>query len=135
MRTTLPAIAWVFACLAIGGLLFAVELDVNFFIWNGVWHLQSIASLGGVLFLLLGTYFLAALTKSTATVIIAAVSCVLLLAIAIYFVTPEPLGNPGQWFARRYASPAWYRWSRLTIAAIPFVMLCSRTIRGRHRLR
>ena len=131
MRSALRSIAWPVGCASFLGLLFAIDLDLNFFDWTGGWHLQGVASLIGVLALLIGAYFLSSVTTSTATLTIAAVSCVILFGFGIYSVTPEPLGNAGEWFSRRSASPAWYRWGRLALTATPLAIIASSRVFGR----
>jgi hypothetical protein len=104
-------------------LFFGIELDLNIWSWVGEWHLQSLACMTGIIALLIGAYFLAHTSEHTIVVTVAALSCVAIIVAAIYFLAPEPLGNSGDWFSRRVASPVWYRWGRLAIASLPFCML------------
>ncbi|MES2597541.1 MAG: hypothetical protein V4662_19490 [Verrucomicrobiota bacterium] len=123
MRTSLISTAWVVGSAAFVGFLMAIELDLNFFDWKGNWHFQGVASMAGVLALLVGAWFLSLVTTRTVSLVIAAVSCCLLIGCGIFSVTPEPLGNPGQWFSRGMASPVWYRWGRVAVASAPLIIL------------
>ena len=123
MRTTLLSFAWVAVCAAFVGLFFGIELDLNFFSWSGKCHFQSVACMIGLLILLVSSCFLSIASRNSKVLVIACITCVMLMGAGIWAVAPEAVVNPGQWLSRSSASPNWYRWGRLTVACLPLFII------------
>lgn len=123
MKIALHCISWIALCASIAGMFVGIDLDLNFFSWVGTWHFQSVACVIGLLILLISSYYLSAISQNPTVLVVAFISCVMLMGAGIWAVTPEALGNPGHWLYRSSASPDWYRIGRLAIACFPFCIL------------
>jgi hypothetical protein len=105
--------------------LLLVEVDWNLGNWRP--RLDSAAlALAATITTVMGLiWVLAGATRDHISQAFSLVICLILVALGIYVLPPEPLTTG--LFGRDAASPFWYRGSRAVIMAIPVLIWTSRT--------
>lgn len=116
-RTLLTTLGWILAnALLLAGII-DLDMQLNFFNWHPEWSGRVAGCLAGMLVVIALLPFLSRATQSRVALAIAAVACLALLGFVLAVVGPEPLGTG--WLARTAPSPAWYRWGRTLVGAVP----------------
>ncbi|MES2594789.1 MAG: hypothetical protein V4662_05620 [Verrucomicrobiota bacterium] len=122
-RIAAMIISWVVACAALAGLQFGLWVQWNLFNWVPRATPEALGFLAGFVAVSVIILCLARATRGRLVHTIAFVLAVILVAAAIPFLSPEPLGNPGAWFSRRVQSPWWFRDGLFLVQTVPLIFL------------
>ena len=120
-RTILLTLGWLAAALGLYAALLGLELCWNLYNWQPRLDTDSMGLIGGALSFLVAIRFLAGATRDGVSQGVAWLTCLALLALAVYVLPPEPLTTG--LFARTVASPLWYRAGRFLLLVLPSMFL------------
>lgn len=121
-RTNKVIIGWLLACGALIFALLMLELCYNLFGWSPP-EFDLSAFVLGLCFAvpLIAIWFLARVTHDRISLIVAIITCLVLVALGIISVLPEPTTEGDALFTRHFASPLWYRGGKLFLMCLPGV--------------
>jgi hypothetical protein len=121
VKQLLWILLWVLAVAGLYVSLVLLEVYWNLFEWRPKLDIAAFGILVWMGITLTALWFLCWTEKGRVTRIVALVLCTVLVALAIYLVSPEPL-KPGL-LGRDAISPRWYRTGRFFVLALPGVFL------------
>lgn len=114
-------LAWVLATTLLAALLICLDLELNFFFWSPEWKAGVIGTFTGIGVMIVVLCYLAQITKHRISFVVALLAAAGLLGLGLIGAQPEPIGTG--WLARTEPSPAWYRWGRVGVCALPLLSL------------
>jgi len=125
IRSLLMLIGWLAGCFALLQATVMLDFHWDFFDWHPQFDSEALVAGLEIVAGIVAIGFLGRVTRDKASLIVSCVLCVALLALAVAWISPEPVPQPpfrsygDAPGARHCASPVWYRGARLFVMALP----------------
>ncbi len=123
-RSALLSAGWAMAAVVLYADMLLLEVKWNLFNWRQQWDGVALWLLAWALVDLSAFWLLAGISHDRVSRSVALVTCLLLVAIAIYALSPEKPASG--LFGREAPSPLWFRGGRLLLMALPLAFWTAR---------